>query len=220
MTSVKNLAIGLTTVATLGMLTVAAAAEPIGPREDLDSSNTQDRAGMHEMMQERHEERLAELEEKNPELAAEIRARMEEVQAQMEELRAAKEAGNDELVTQIKEEMKADMEAHRAERQEHREAVKDAVESGNYDAFIEALGEHVPEDMTEEKFGQIQEIHQLLADGDKDGAKALAEEYGLEGPFGGHGPGRGGHMGKGGMKMGERFGGPANAGQEDAAQDA
>lgn len=184
MTSVKNLAIGLTTIATMGMLTVAAAAEPIGPREDFDPSKTEDRAAMHEIMQERHEERLAELEESNPELAAEIRERHE---------------------------------AHRAEREERREAVKEAVESGNYEAFVEALGEHVPEDMTEEKFGQIQEVHQLLDDGDKEGAKALAEEYGLERPFEGRGHGRGKHMFKRGMKLGEKIGeARAEAGEEVA----
>jgi hypothetical protein len=59
-------------------------------------------------------------------------------------------------------------------------AVHSAMESGDYAAFKEAVGDNGPgEFVTEENFDRFVEMHRLIQAGDKDGAKAIAEEIGL-----------------------------------------
>jgi len=71
------------------------------------------------------------------------------------------------------------------EHSERHEAVKAAFETGDYTSFVEALPEDHPklEVVTEENFGQLQEAHQLMKDGDRAGAKAIFEELGIEKKF-------------------------------------
>ena len=69
---------------------------------------------------------------------------------------------------------------HHGDSEKH-EAVKAAVEAEDYNAFIAAVGEEAPflETITEENFPVFVEIHELKEAGDFEGAKALAEELGL-----------------------------------------
>ena len=65
---------------------------------------------------------------------------------------------------------------------EKHEAMRAAVEAEDYNAFVAAVGEEAPilETITEENFPTFVEIHELRAAGDKEGARALAEELGLQ----------------------------------------
>lgn len=79
--------------------------------------------------------------------------------------------------------VKVFMEERRAEMKAHHDAVKAALEAGDYDSFVAALGDKAPEDLTEEKFAQMLEIHAAVKSGDKDKAKELADQYGLKRPL-------------------------------------
>lgn len=68
--------------------------------------------------------------------------------------------------------------------------MKEAIESGDYDAWAELMGgqEHFDEEkITPETFESLGEIHQLMEDGDKEEARELMKELGLH-------PGRKGAM--------------------------
>ena len=73
--------------------------------------------------------------------------------------------------------------------------VREAVESGDYTAWAEAMANHpnAEIEINEATFATLQEAHELMEAGDKEGAKALLEEAGIKRPgkFKGHGP-RGG----------------------------
>lgn len=94
-----------------------------------------------------------------------------------------------------KEEIQAKMEAKKAEREVQREAVKAALESGDYDAWVDAIPEDAPilEKITEDNFDRLVEMHEL-----KEDARAIAEELGLEKGDMGH---RKGHSRMGGRGM-------------------
>ena len=59
--------------------------------------------------------------------------------------------------------------------------IEAALEAGDYDAFIAAHPSDAPMvlDMTEEKFVQMQEMHDLREAGDTEAARALAKELGM-----------------------------------------
>jgi hypothetical protein len=62
------------------------------------------------------------------------------------------------------------------------EAVKEAIENGDYASWARAMDSHPNADeiVTEENFALIQQAHKLREDGDLEGAKALLEEAGLK----------------------------------------
>lgn len=219
MKSLKNFAIGLTTVATLGSVTAAVASQPIGPDlENIDPEKAEQIQEVHDAVQAGDMELAEQLREEygledfrrggpgkrirhawnqlddetkeavdvalsNGDYTAFITAVgedkadkiTEERFAHMVEVHQAMEDGDTERLKELHEEMKAEMDAKREE-------VKAALDAGDYNAFIEALGEHVPEDLTEEKFGQMVEVHELRAAGETEEAAKLAREYGLKRP--------------------------------------
>lgn len=85
--------------------------------------------------------------------------------------------------------------AAHVERKEHREAVKQIIESGDYDAFVELQGDgplfYAIDSETD--FLKLREAHELRASGDHEGAKAIFTELGIK-PGHGHGM-RGSHRG-------------------------
>jgi len=91
-------------------------------------------------------------------------------------------------------------EAVREERDTHHEAVEEALESGDYDAFRKAVGGTPVADVidTEDEFEKFAEAHELMEAGDRDGARGIMDELGLE-------RGRG-FGGMGMLRAGEGFG--------------
>lgn len=67
---------------------------------------------------------------------------------------------------------------------ENREAVHQALESGDYQAWSDALANHpkAEEFVNEETFAVLQEAHALKEAGDREGARALLEEAGIQHP--------------------------------------
>lgn len=91
--------------------------------------------------------------------------------------------------------------AVREYRQEVRAEVREAVENEDYDDFIDAaagtkLGEAIE---SESDFELLLEAKELRDAGDKEGAKAIMEELGIERP------GKHKHGWRGGSERGERF---------------
>lgn len=88
-------------------------------------------------------------------------------------------------------------EAMHEERHAAREAVKAAIAAGDYDAFLDAVGDTpMAEQITSEAdFEKLMEAHELMESGDREAAKEIMDELGFEGPRGGDkgfgGPGRG-----------------------------
>jgi len=56
-----------------------------------------------------------------------------------------------------------------------------ALEANDYEAFLTAHEGHdrMLEQMTEERFGQMQEVHELIEAGDIEAAQELREEFGF-----------------------------------------
>jgi len=96
----------------------------------------------------------------------------------------------------------ANMIERHAQKQARKETIRGAFDTGNYASFAEAVGEdaRILERVNADNFAQFAEIHELREDGDREGAKALAEQYGIERPEGRRGPG--GH--RGGFGGGQR----------------
>lgn len=67
---------------------------------------------------------------------------------------------------------------------EHHEAVREAIESGDYEAWVEALSSHpnAEELISEENFATMQKAHELMESGEKEAAKELLEEAGFKRP--------------------------------------
>ena len=107
----------------------------------------------------------------------------EEQKAAMEQVRELKEEGNHEEARAIAEE--AGLPHKHGRHHQDREAVKEAIENNDYEAFLEVTKDHpFAEDITEEKFTVLVEIHELREAGDFEAARALAEEAGLKHPHG------------------------------------
>lgn len=176
----KQLAIGLTTVATLGTGVMSVAAHPIGlggpggpglPIDDETRQAVEAALGNND-----YAAFLAAVgEDKGEHITVERFAKMAE-------FHRARAAGDEEKLKELREAMKAEMEARRAEMEAKHEAVKTALENNDYQAFVDALGDHVPQDMSEEKFAQMAEVHALRAAGETEKARELAKEYGLKLP--------------------------------------
>jgi len=92
---------------------------------------------------------------------------------------------------------------------EHREAIADAVESGDYNAWLEAVGERpCAEQVTADEFSRYQEMHRLRQQGRElmEEANEIAEEIGLERPNRSERSRRGFMKGaKRGFQMGRHF---------------
>lgn len=113
----------------------------------------------------------------------------EEDQAVVEQARELREAGNHDEAKSLLEEagIQPPHRSQKGERgegnSEQREAVKAAIQAGDFAAFQEVAGEtRFGGQITEENFGTLGQIHELREAGDREGARALAEEMGLERP--------------------------------------
>lgn len=68
----------------------------------------------------------------------------------------------------------------RGQYRENRQAVYDAMDSGDYNAWKEAMGERPSaESITEEDFQKLLEAHQFIKDGDVESARAIKSELGM-----------------------------------------
>lgn len=78
---------------------------------------------------------------------------------------------------------------------QNRQIVREAVASGDYQAWVQALEGHerIPFELTETTFNAFEEAHALLEDGNREGAAEVLEEAGIELPekLRGHKHGRG-----------------------------
>jgi len=71
---------------------------------------------------------------------------------------------------------------NRGDMKEKHEEVKQAIESGDFTAFQEAVGDHkkFADKITQENFDRLIEAHELMESGDKEGAQAIFEELGIQ----------------------------------------
>lgn len=71
--------------------------------------------------------------------------------------------------------------ATRSERKEHQAALQSALEDNDYDAFLEAIENSPLASVidTEAEFNTFVEAHELMRSGDREGARELMEELGL-----------------------------------------
>lgn len=98
----------------------------------------------------------------------------------------AVQSGDEEKIEELRE-------AKRAERQAQKDALHQAISDGDYDEFVELLGDR-GENITEDHFETIVEIHQAREGGDTDRVKELREELKESGvKLPGHGRFKGGH---------------------------
>lgn len=125
----------------------------------------------------------------------------------LEESHELREAGDYDAARTVLEEAEIDRDtmheirsAMHEYRMEMREAVKEAVENSDYEAFQSAIAETpLAEQITsEEDFEQFVEAHELMADGEFEAAKEIFAELGIEkkGHKGGFGGGHRGGMHK------------------------
>jgi len=83
-------------------------------------------------------------------------------------------------------------EEKQAEMKAHQEAVKSALEAGDFQAYADAVaGTPMEEQVTEEEFPRLLEAHQLMQEGKAkfEQAKQIKDEIGLEMPGKGFGKG-------------------------------
>lgn len=105
------------------------------------------------------------------------------------------------LTDEQKAAVEKEQETRLAERKARQEATDKAIEAGDYDAWIKAVGENSPlaSKINKDNFSKFTELHNLQKQ-----VNAKAQELGLEGMgkgFGGFGGGR--HMGSGCPMMNE-----------------
>lgn len=112
------------------------------------------------------------------------------------------------------EKMKGIHDALREVNSAQREVVNAALESNDYDAFIAAIADSpLAESITSEAdFEKFAEARELMEAGDREGAKEIMDELGIEKPEG-HGRG---HKGGGGNGMRDGFGGPGHGDRQSA----
>lgn len=94
--------------------------------------------------------------------------------------------------------------AMKEHREEMHEAVKEALEEGDYDAFLNAVENSPLADKIDslEEFELFMEAHELREAGDRDGAREIMEELGFEGKMHGRGHGKGQGKGERGHRGG------------------
>lgn len=62
------------------------------------------------------------------------------------------------------------------------EAIREAIDNNDYNAWVEAHGDNAnSEELTQDRFNKMVEIHRLLEDGDEEGAQELMKEVGFLG---------------------------------------
>ncbi len=109
-----------------------------------------------------------------------------------------------------KETMQEIREAAHEYRETIREAVWEALEDEDFDAYLEAVEDtsRVNQIDSEDEFELLVEAHELREAGDKEAAREIMDELGFEKPK--HGKGKGGMRGQGprGDGEGRGFGGP------------
>ena len=66
---------------------------------------------------------------------------------------------------------------------EKMEAMKTAIENQDYAAWAELAPKKLQEQITEENFAQFCEAHQLMANGDMEGAQTIFDSLGIERPM-------------------------------------
>lgn len=130
----------------------------------------------------------------------------EEMKANFEEFKTLKESGDIEGAKALAEELGHPFSKGKKHKRGGNEEMKVAMEAGDYQAWVTAHEDagrtEVSEKINEETFNSMIEVHTLKQSGDIEGAKALAEELGLEhfgmklsvnlsSPRKGHGGGRG-----------------------------
>ncbi len=102
----------------------------------------------------------------------------------LQEAHELKESGDFEGAKEIMDELGIRPHGHRGKgpMMENHEEVKSAIESGDYEAFLEAVSEDSPfgEEMSEEKFQIMVQAHELKESGDYEAARELMEEAGFE----------------------------------------
>ena len=92
----------------------------------------------------------------------------------------------------LTDEQKAQIQEKREEMQANHEEMKQIMEDGDYDAWAAQMTEKVEKirahaddlegKITPETFQALQQAHQLMQDGDREGAKEIMQELGLKGP--------------------------------------
>ena len=99
---------------------------------------------------------------------------------QLVQLHALKEAGEYEEVKELAEELGLPRRGGHGKRGLSEEA-KEALETGSYATFVEAVGEDakILENITAENFDQLVALHEAKEAGNYEEAKAIAEELGL-----------------------------------------
>jgi len=110
-----------------------------------------------------------------PAIFSNLTTEQQETVQQARELRAE---GNieeaRELIGEVRDEVRADRFAHR-------EAVKEAIENNDYNAFQNLVtGARFGVDVTEGVFAKMVEAHELRQAGDIEGARSIMKELGIE----------------------------------------
>lgn len=117
----------------------------------------------------------------------------------LKELHELKQDGDLEGAKKLAEELGMQRFGDRKVMNETMRAIRDAIENKDYEAWAALMNEQPhPEgvDVSEEAFNARVEMHELMQEGNFEGAKALADESGLKQPNGGPGmPGPGMHGG-------------------------
>ncbi len=98
---------------------------------------------------------------------------------------------------------------------EKRQAIKKALEAGDYEAWLKAVGEDSPitKKINADNFDRFVEAYNLFKSGDKEGAAKIFKELGVKRP---HRPGHHGHrtrQGRDGQEAGGAHFGPGSANQ-------
>lgn len=128
----------------------------------------------------------------------------DEQKSALEEAQTIRQEANEEAKQVLEdaglddEAMKEIHDAMREERDASRQAMDDAIEANDYNAFLEAVKDMPFADAvtSEEDFAKFKEAHELMKSGDRDAAKEIMEDLGIEG-MRGLGGGKGPHGGPG-----------------------
>jgi cysteinyl-tRNA synthetase len=88
----------------------------------------------------------------------------------------ARKEGDEEKLSDLKEEMREERQDRMEDMRERRDQRKEALKDENYDAFLNLLPEDKAEDMTQAIFNLMVAKHQAMEDKDLEKAKELREE--------------------------------------------
>ena len=101
---------------------------------------------------------------------------------QMIKMHELRQAGDEEGAKAIADELGLpEQKMRRNKGQMNRPEVMEALESGDYKAWKELMGDRGPaQTITEENFGTFVEMHNLMVSGDKEAAQVLRDKLGLQ----------------------------------------